>query len=64
MKFAMCVCIESWEKVPNQGYRLVKFGGFHEIWWISWNPADFSVKSGGFHEIWWISFISTGKLEG
>ena len=28
----------------------------HEIWWISWNLADFTMKSGGFHhEIWQIS---------
>ena len=35
----MSPCIELWvDRVPNQGYRLVKFGGFHEIheiWRIS-----------------------------
>ena len=34
----------------------VKSSGFHEIWQISWNPADFTMKSGRFHhEIRWIS---------
>ena len=57
-----------WRKMHyswNLADFMVKSGGFHgEIWWISWNQANF-MKSSGFHdEIGRISSMKSGGFHG
>ena len=57
-----------WRKIHyswNPADFMVKSGRFHgEIWWISWNQANF-MKSGRFHdEIQQISSMKSGRFHG
>ena len=70
----VCKLVEKIGPLVLGSFGIMKSAGFygHEIWWISWNLADFMVESGRFHghDIWQISwwnpmdFMESGRFHG